>query len=412
MERIKQMLEILYGEDAGPQYERYGLSCAGFVREFGGEPEMFVSTPGRSELGGNHTDHQNGCVLTAAVDLDTIAAVRRQNGRIDIISEGYKPFTVDLSDPVPVPEEAGTSRAIVRGIAARMAQRGYKTGGFCATITSDVLPGSGLSSSASFEVLTGAIINYLYNGGAIHPVEIAKIGQYAENEYFKKPCGLEDQMACALGGVSYIDFMDPVRPVYENIPFDLKKHGFVLCITNTGGSHDGLTEEYASITREMQDVSGRLGQKRLRLCDPAEFFCRLPALRAACGDRAVLRALHFFAENERPKKMADALLADDFTAFLNLVNESGRSSWEYLQNVSVWSRPREQAIGVGLALSERVLANRGAWRVHGGGFAGTIQAYVPLDLLDAYRIVMQQVFGDGSCFVLNFRYTGSFCLNL
>ena len=411
MERIKQKLKALYGGGAETQLERYGLVRDRFIREFGSEPELFVSSPGRSELGGNHTDHQNGCVLTAAVDLDTIAAVRKENGKIEIRSEGYEPFFVDLSDLSYMPEEAGTSRAIVRGIAARMAQCGYGTGGFCAAITSDVLPGSGLSSSASFEVLTGAILNFLYNQGALPPVKIAQIGQYAENEYFKKPSGLEDQMACALGGVSYIDFLDPAQPVYEGVPFDLKNQGYALCIVNTGGCHDSLTDEYASITKEMGDIAGRLGQQRLRHCDPSEFLRRLPALRASCGDRAVLRALHFFAENERPKKMADALLAGDFIEFLNLVKASGHSSYEYLQNVSVSGRPQEQALGIGLALSERVLANRGAWRVHGGGFAGTIQAYVPIDLLDEYKNAMRKVFGAGSCFVLNFRYTGPVCIN-
>lgn len=411
MERMNQKLETLYGSDAGTQSERYGRVSARFNREFGGEPGLFVSVPGRSELGGNHTDHQNGCVLTAAVNLDTIAAVRKTSGKIEIFSEGYEPFSVDLDETAPVPEEAGTTRAIVRGIAARMKQFGYAAGGFCAAVASDVLPGSGLSSSASFEVLVGAVISFLYNGGVIPPEEIARIGQYAENEYFKKPCGMEDQMACALGGVSYIDFMDPARPVFQNIPFDLKQHGYALCITNTGGSHDGLTGEYASITRDMREIAGKLGHELLRFCDPSEFFRRLPSLRAECGDRAVLRAFHFFSENERPKKMADALLKGDFPEYLKLVNESGRSSFEYLQNVSVLGRPKEQALGIGLALSERMLANRGAWRVHGGGFAGTIQAYVPLDLLDAYKNTVQEVFGAGSCFMLDFRYAGPVCLN-
>ncbi len=406
MERMEEKLAALYGGEAGLQNERYALQRARFNGKFGVDPELFVSVPGRSELGGNHTDHQNGCVLTAAVNLDTVAAVRKENGRITIVSEGYQPFSVDIGETVPVPEEAGTSRAIVRGIAARMAQCGYRTGGFCATVASDVLPGSGLSSSASFEVLIGAIMNFLYNDASVHPDEIAKIGQFAENEYFKKPSGLEDQMACALGGVSYIDFIDLGNPAYENIPFDLEEHGFVLCITDTGGSHHDLTEEYSAITREMGEVAGKLGQKLLRFCDLSEFYRRLPALRTECGDRAVLRAFHFFSENGRPKKMADALLKGDFTEYLNLVNASGRSSFEYLQNVSVLGRPREQSLGIGLALSERVLSGRGAWRVHGGGFAGTIQAYVPLDLLETYKKTVEEVFGSGSCHVLNFRYTG------
>lgn len=404
---IMEELRSLYGAGAAGQSARYRNARDCFVQQYGREPQAFFSVPGRSELGGNHTDHQNGRVLTAAVDLDSIAAVCAEDGeKIRILSEGYEPFELDLVQKEPLPEEAGTSVALVRGIGARMAQLGHNTGGFSAYITSDVLPGSGLSSSASFEVLTATILNHLYNGGSLGPVETAKIGQYAENEFFKKPCGLQDQMACALGGVSYIDFLYPDMPLHETIPFDLERQGYALCIVNTAGAHCDLTAEYASIPQEMMLVAKKLGHERLGHCDPQAFFSRLPELRAACGDRAVLRAYHFFAENERPEKMAQALRAGDFTGFLNLVNESGRSSHEFLQNISAAGRPQDQPLAIALALSEKILGSRGAWRVHGGGFAGTIQAYIPEDLKESYRAAMEPLFGRGCCFFLTFRYTG------
>ncbi len=400
-------LDMLYGSKAACQQQRYKEACGRFAALYGGRPDIFVSAPGRSELGGNHTDHQHGIVLTAAVDLDTIAAVCRQSDPvIEICSEGYAPFLVDLERLLPVADEAGNSAAIVRGVAAAFSSRGYNTGGFKAYVTSDVLPGSGLSSSASFEVLIGAIMSHLYNGGSVPAAEIAKIGQFAENEFFGKPCGLQDQMACALGGVSYIDFKDTTAPVYESIDFGLSAHGFALCITNTGGSHDNLTGEYAAIPGEMGTIAQNFGQRWLRFCDEQEVVSRLPELRAACGDRAVLRALHFFRENRRPQEMAAALRKGDFAEFLRVVNESGRSSFEYLQNVSVSATPESQPVGIGLALSERLLEGRGAWRVHGGGFAGTIQAYVPTDMVETYRNAMEAVFGSGCCYVLSFRSSG------
>lgn len=400
-------MDKLYGSKADSQRQRYAKVSERFSALFGVKHEAFISVSGRSELGGNHTDHQHGCVLTAAIDLDTIAAVSKQSEPvIEICSEGYAPFSADIEKLSPDASEAGSSAAIVRGVASGFASRGFKTGGFKAYITSDVLPGSGLSSSASFEVLIGAILSHLYNGGTVHAAEIAKIGQYAENEFFCKPCGLQDQMACALGGVSYIDFEDTTAPVYESIDFDLTAHGYALCITNTGGSHDNLTNEYAAIPGEMGAVAQRLDQKWLRFCDEKEFISRLPELRTSCGDRAVLRALHFFRENRRPQEMAAALRKGDFAEFLRVVNESGRSSFEYLQNVSVSSTPEAQPVSIGLALSERLLEGCGAWRVHGGGFAGTIQAYVPMDMVEAYRAAMEAVFGSGCCYVLSFRPFG------
>ncbi len=404
---MDQKLAELYGADASRQSGRYGIARDRFVQTFGGQPQKFFSVPGRSELGGNHTDHQNGCVLTAAVNLDTIAAVRAGGGgRIQILSEGYEPFTLNLGQKSALPHEAGTSISLVRGIAARMAECGYSVGGFSAYITSDVLPGSGLSSSASFEVLIGVIISHLYNGGGVEPAEIAKIGKFAENEYFKKPCGLQDQMACALGGVSYIDFLHADNPLHETIPFDLEKQGYALCIVNTGGAHSDLTAEYASIPAEMMQVAEMFGKEKMRFCGPDEFFCRLPEVRTAFGDRAVLRAYHFFAENERPAKMAQALRTGDFAGFLNLVNESGRSSYEFLQNIYVSGQPQDQPLAIALALSEKILGSRGAWRVHGGGFAGTIQAYIPDGLRQVYKNAMEAVFGSGCCYFLTFRYTG------
>lgn len=400
-------MDKLYGSQLTGQQKRYAQACAHYAAFFGAQPEAFISVPGRSELGGNHTDHQHGCVLTAAIDLDTIAAVSRQREpMIQICSEGYEPFSVDIEKLEPVADEAGRSAAIVRGVAAAFKSHGFQIGGFMAYVTSDVLPGSGLSSSASFEVLIGAIMSHLYNGGEVRSDAIAKMGQYAENEFFGKPCGLQDQMACALGGVSYIDFTDTAAPVYESIDFDLGAHGFSLCITNTGGGHDNLTNEYAAIPGEMGAIAQRLGQRWLRFCDEKEFIMRLAELRDAFGDRAVLRALHFFRENRRPQEMASALKKGDFTAFLRIVNESGRSSFEYLQNVSVSAAPETQPVGIGLALSERLLEGCGAWRVHGGGFAGTIQAYVPTDSVKSYSAAMEAVFGSGCCYILSFRPAG------
>jgi galactokinase len=405
-------MDKLYGSQCERQRQRYSRMAEGFTTQFGVPPAAFISSPGRSELGGNHTDHQHGCVLTAAVDLDTVAAVRGlSEPRIEICSEGYASFSIDINGLVPDPQEAGRPASIARGVAAGFASRGYRTGGFAAYVVSDVLPGSGLSSSASFEVFVGAALSHLYNGNAIPAVELAKIGQYAENTFFGKPCGLQDQMACALGGVSYIDFADTAAPVYESIAFDLAAHGYALCITNTGGGHDGLTQEYAAITSEMGAVSQRLGQRWLRFCDESEFLSRLPEFRAACGDRAALRALHFFRENRRAAEMAALLKSGDFTAFLRAVSESGRSSWEYLQNVSVSGAPDTQPVAVGLALSERLLSECGAWRVHGGGFAGTIQAYVPSEMLTLYRNTMEAVFGAGCCYTLSFRPFGPAVIN-
>ena len=410
MESLRQEFERLYGNRAERQWERYREARTLYAQVFGDIPRKYYSVPGRSELGGNHTDHQQGCVLTAAVDLDTVALVCPvEEPQASVLSEGYAPFEVDLRDMSPNPAEQGMPAGIVRGVAARMAELGYKTGGFCAYITSDVQSGSGLSSSAAFEVLIATILSDLYNENAIAPAEIAKIARYAENEYFGKPCGLQDQMACALGGVSYIDFKD--SPKYEKLAFALGKHGYTLCITHTGGAHVHLTEAYAAIRDEMQFIARCLGQETLRACDPAEFFAALPFLRSACGDRAVLRAYHFFAENERPLQMAEALKADDFAAFLRLVNDSGRSSFEYLQNIFASGEERSQAMGVALMLSERLLCGRGAWRVHGGGFAGTIQAYVPLELGEDYRRTMEAVFGEGCVNMLSFREAGPVCLD-
>lgn len=408
---LSHRLQALYGEKASEQYKRYEAVSGGIYRIFKQEPEYFFSVPGRSELGGNHTDHQHGCVLTAAVDLDTIAAVKKENGKtISVYSEGYPPFEIDLCALNPATEEAGTPASLVRGIAARMAEFGYSTGGFCAYVSSDVLPGSGLSSSASFEVLAGAIFNKLFNDNQISAMEIAKISRFAENEYFGKPCGLRDQMACALGGVCYIDFKDIEIPVYSKIPFDLSKHGYSMCITNTGGNHESLTDEYAAITREMRNIAERMGEKYLRFCDEDKFFSSLPEFRKTCTDRAVLRACHFFSENKRPDIMAAALSTGDFKTFLELVNESGRSSFQYLENVSA-GKPESQPLGIGLAVSENVLCGQGASRVHGGGFAGTIQAYVPFNLLENYIVTMENIFGKGCCRPLSFREEGPVSFN-
>jgi galactokinase len=415
----RNALAELYGADAGTQAKRYLELAESVLREKtrAGAPSAelrFYSAPGRTELGGNHTDHNRGRVLCAAVDLDAIACVSpREDGRIELVSEGYPDqIRVDLSALEPVPAERGSTTAIVRGVARGLANvvgadlvgtghaagRGPRSGplrGFTARMSSRVLPGSGLSSSAAFEVLVGAILADLA-GVEISPVEIAKIGQFAENEYFGKPCGLMDQTASAVGGVVSIDFADPSSPVVKRVEYDFAKKGIDLVIVNTGGSHADLTPEYAAVPAEMKSVAKCLGAAYLREIDRAILVARGPEIRRACGDRAFLRALHFIAENDRVSLMVKALEADDLDAYLTLVEESGRSSWELLQNLYPGSAPREQGLPVALALTKGFLGREGASRVHGGGFAGTIQAYVPSAKTAGYGRLMESYFGPGA----------------
>lgn len=384
----------------------YGELKAKFERQYGRAAEYIFSAPGRTELGGNHTDHQHGLVLAAAVTLDTKAAAAENNdGCIRVISEGYTPVTVPIDELEKHPEERNTTAALVRGVAAGFLRRGYGVRGFDAYVVSDVLPGSGLSSSAAFEVLIGTVINAL-SGGALSPAEIARIGQYAENEYFGKPSGLMDQTASAVGGIVAIDFADPGAPVITPVEFDFAECGYALCIIDSGANHAELTEEYAAITNELKAVCRVFGKEHLREVDEHEFYARIAEVRRAAGDRAALRAAHVFNENKRCAVETAALGNGDFERFLQLVTESGRSSWMYLQNVIPTGSTARQELAFALLLCGKLLGGRGAFRVHGGGFAGTVQAFVPEDMLAGFRAGIDSVLGAGSCHVLSIRREG------
>ena len=380
---------------------------AGFAAHFEGAPQRYFSAPGRTEIGGNHTDHQRGRVLAAAVNLDTVAAVR-PNGTnmIRIQSQGYPLCEVNIDELTPVASEINTTAALIRGVAARFAQLGCKVEGFDAYCESTVLPGSGLSSSAAYEVLIGTIINHLFFNGRVSQPEIAMIGQYAENVFFGKPCGLMDQTASAVGGLVTIDFFDKDHPVIDSVDFDFAACGHALCIIDTRASHADLTDEYAAITVELKQICAHFGKEVLTQIDEADFYAAIPALRKECGDRAVLRAIHFYADTARVPKQVAALRSGDFNAFLELVNESGRSSWLYLQNVTPAGYTQHQDVALSLALCQRYLRGRGASRVHGGGFAGTVQAFVPFDLLEEFRSGIDAVLGQGACHVLSIRPEG------
>ena len=377
----------------------------GYQNAFGGTPERFFSAPGRTEICGNHTDHQRGVVLAAAVNLDTIAAVGRNGShQIRVLSQGYPLCTVSLEELTPDPAEAGTTAALIRGVAARF--RDCPIEGFDAYVTSQVLPGSGLSSSAAFEVLMGTILNGLFHEGRTSAQDIAQYAQYAENVYFGKPCGLMDQMASSVGNLVSIDFSEEGHPRVRPLDFDFSRTGHALCIIDSRASHADLTEEYAAIPAECGAVAEFFGREVLSQVPEAEFYGKIPALRWACGDRAVLRAVHFYQENRRAAEAAEALAGHDFSRFLSIVNQSGRSSWMYLQNVSPAGAVRDQAMAVTLALCEHYLRGKGAFRVHGGGFAGTAQAFVPLELLEEFRRGIDSVLGDGACHILSIRPEG------
>ena len=380
---------------------------AGFQKTFGSSPERYFSAPGRTEIGGNHTDHQRGRVLAAAVDLDTLAAVRRSGtSTIRILSEGYPMSVVELDKLEPQEGEINSTPALIRGVAARFVQLGCKVEGFDAYCTSTVLPGSGLSSSAAYEVLIGTIINHLFFDGRVSQPEIAQIGQYAENVFFGKPCGLMDQTASAVGNLVSIDFFDKDKPVITPVDFDFSACGHALCIIDTRASHADLTDEYAAIPMEIKQVCAHFGCEVLTQIDEKDFYAAIPALRLECGDRAVLRCVHFYQDNARVPKQVAALEKGDFDAFLKLVSESGRSSWMYLQNVIPAGYKEHQDVAVSLALCEHYLQGRGAYRVHGGGFAGTVQAFVPFDLLPEFRAGIDAALGQGACHVLSIRPQG------
>jgi len=377
-----------------------------FTEQFHTAPTHLFSAPGRTELGGNHTDHQHGRVLAAAVELDTrAAAALNGTSLIRVLSEGYPLCQVDLRDLTPRPEEQNTTAALIRGVAAGFVNRGCMLRGFDACVTSTVLPGSGLSSSAAFEVLVGTALNCL-SGCGLDAVEIAKIAQYAENVYFGKPCGLMDQMTSSVGGCVAMDFSDPAAPVVERVDFDFSHCGHALVIVDSGASHADLTDQYAAIPAELGAVCALFGKTVLRDVPEAEFLSRLPEVRVAVGDRAVLRALHVYDENRRVDVQVDALRRGDFDSFLHDVNLSGLSSQNLLQNVIPAGAAAHQEVALALALARRLLGGRGACRVHGGGFAGTIQAFVPENMLISFRDGMESVLGRGVCHVLAIRPTG------
>ena len=400
---------LKYGEISGAR-AKVAHVLDGFARSFGGDeerPVVLCSAPGRTEICGNHTDHQHGRVLAGAVDLDFLACAA-PNGlnRIRFQSEGWPMVEISLDELLPRTDERESTAALVRGMAGLVKERGYEVAGFDAYAVSEVLPGSGLSSSAACEVLLGVIENCLFCSGELDAVTIAQLGQRAENVYFGKPSGLMDQTASSVGGAVAIDFADPAEPVVRSVAVDLESLGYALCIIDSGASHAALTGEYASIPEEMGAVAAYFGRKVLREVDEAELLRDLPELRRAAGDRAVLRAMHFFADDKRSAEEADALERGDMDAFLALVRESGRSSWELLQNITPTGAAKEQAMAVALAVAERALAGRGACRVHGGGFAGTIQAFVPLDALESFSAEVEAALGQGSCRALSIRPVG------
>ena len=390
------MLEQLYGADAaGAQRERYRNAVIRFAELFGGgaeEPRIFRA-PGRIEIGGNHTDHQHGQVLAAAIDLDMVAVAATSEGddRCRIYSEGFGWIGTDQAEP-------GTPGAMVRGMAEEMRAHGYGTGGFHAYVTSKIPEGSGMSSSAAFEVLIGMILSGLFNDGVVPAVEIARMAQTAENRYYGKPCGLMDQMASAVGGLCHIDFKDPASPEVNKLDADFHEMGYAVCITDTHGSHADHTEDYAAVQAELAKAAGVFGKQVLEGVDPQEVVAQASAIREAGGDRAFLRAMHVAAENERVLLETDALKRKDMTAFLDCVRQSGDSSYKLLQNVYADRSSDRQELAVALAVSEAVLGRaKAACRVHGGGFGGTIQAFVPEQDVSRYRAGMDALFGDGSC---------------
>lgn len=412
-----KQFRMLYGSSEKvmlKQKARYLSAAENFSRLYPecGDIGVF-SAPGRTEIGGNHTDHQNGCVIAAAVDIDVIAIVSfHDEGVIRIKSEGFPKDEIDLNDLSVHDEEQGTSAAIIRGIASKFVKSGIKIGGFDAYTTSEVLSGSGLSSSAAFEVLIGTIIDKHYNNGRMSAVEIAKIGQYAENVYFRKASGLMDQMVSSVGGFVFIDFKNPTEPHITPIKYDFESSGYCICITDTKGSHAELSAEYSSVSEEMKHVAVEFDREVLRDVDEEMFYEKLPELRQQCSDREILRAAHFFAENKRAELEKEALECGDTEEFFSLVNESGDSSSNLLQNLFSSQKPEFQEIPLAIMLSKRVLNGCGAVRVHGGGFAGTIQAFVPAYMAEAYSAEMARIFDENSCMILNIRPVGGFELTI
>ncbi len=390
------------------QRDRYVELLNTFGELFGWERDVnVVSAPGRTEVCGNHTDHNNGKVLAASINLDAIAVVSKNDDNIiRVKSQGHRMNLVDLDDLTPSEEKFGDSTALVQGVAAGVKELGFEVKGFDACTTSDVMGGSGLSSSAAFEVLLGSILSYVYNDGKISNVDIAKISQMSENKFFGKPCGLLDQMASSVGTFVTIDFKSVLEPEIKKVDFDFSKSGHTLCIVDTHGNHSDLTDDYAAVRQEMESVANAMGKSVLREISYFDFFKAIPELTEKVNDRAILRAIHFFNENKRVDKAIECLENNDFEGFKQVIIESGRSSYMLNQNVYSPKNPTEQKLSLALAMSEEILKGRGAWRVHGGGFAGTIQAFVPNDMLDEYKSTIESVFGKGSCYVLIIRPVG------
>ena len=407
-----RMAEI-YGcapEKAQDYADRFAKVIKGFQVTFPTNAQAEIglySAPGRTEIGGNHTDHQYGCVVAASVNLDAIAAAALNgSNRIRFYSEGYGMIEADLSVLDPVESEKESTLALIRGMAALAIRKGYDVKGIDVYCTSNVLGGSGLSSSAAFETLMGVILNDMFCGNVFDDVEIAKMGQITENQYFGKPSGLMDQSASSVGGVVAIDFGDPENPQVDKIDLDLEGEGYALCIIDSKSSHADLTDAYAGIPREMKAVAATFGMSHLRGITKEQLIERTASIRKVCGDRAFLRAIHFVLDNERAQKEAEVLKAGDFSAFLDLVKASGASSYMYLQNISVEGAVDNQAVGVALSLCDVLLDGRGAFRVHGGGFAGTVQAFVPLDMLDSFKETIEAAIAPGCCHVLSIRPVG------
>lgn len=396
------------------QKQRYLRLVQQFQKDFPADQEIYLfSAPGRTEVGGNHTDHNAGRVLAAAVNLDVAAVVSRTDDSIITVhSEGYAPLKVDTHQLHVVETEKNSSAALIRGVCARLSQLGMKVGGFNASMVSDVPKGSGLSSSAAYEVLIGTILSGLYNGGGVDPVMVAQIGQYAENIYFGKPCGLMDQTTSSVGGFVTIDFKDAALPVVHKVDYDFSASKYALVVIETGGDHADLTDDYASIRQEMGSVARFLGGQVLREFTEAQLLAALPAMRGKVTDRAILRAFHFFEDDQRVVKEVQALEANDFARFLELVNESGRSSWMQLQNSYSTRNPTQQGVALAQAVSEKYLKGVGAWRVHGGGFAGTVQVFVLEDKMNGFIHHMEAVFGKGSCYPLSIRPVGAVQIEL
>lgn len=405
-EKLKAVYVTDYAVEA--QKPRYVRLLNEFIKLFGEDRDVIItSAPGRTEVCGNHTDHNNGKVLAASVNLDAVAvAAKNDEGVVRVKSDGHAMNVVDVSELLPDESEFGHSTAMVRGVVAKIEGMGYQIGGLDCVTASDVIGGSGLSSSAAFEVLLGTTLSYLYNNGVISAVDIAKTAQYSENVFFGKPCGLLDQMASSVGTFVTIDFESTENPKIKKVDFDFSKSGHSLCIVDTGGSHSDLTDDYAAVRAEMESIAKALGKDVLREIDYNDFKAAVPSLFGKVSDRALIRAYHFYRENIRVEKAVAALESNQFDEFKKMINESGRSSYMYNQNVYTPKNPAEQKLSLALCISEEVLGVNGAYRVHGGGFAGTIQAFVPNELLEQYKTAVESVFGKGSCHVLIIRPVG------